>query len=290
MRLLRTYLVRPFNKILSNKSILILILILVLVDRFREFLGIDFEILQTDNLGRLLTGIGLFETFPSDILKLLEVQSTYLAFVLIISLFFLQSLLTVIIVLDLKLIYQNHESGIFSTINSIIVRDVLWYFVFAIVVYIFFTVIWLIFYFIGYLLWKYQEINSSIPVLLIGLLLFPSFYAMLSIGAKMSVININWNEKFSKMLFLLRIKNIVRIYTFYPLRLIIEFGCVSLAFAVSFTLFRDHRLSLIFGIFALLIPLATFRASTFEFFLDLYKSDPIIQQLFREHFAKKTIF
>jgi hypothetical protein len=173
-------------------------------------------------------------------------------------------------------------------LGRIIVGDVLWFFVFAIIVYVLYGLIWLSVYFAGFFLWKFQGVNLSYALVFITALLFPSFYAMLSIGAKIAVVKMTWRDKFDRMLYLLKPNNLLRIYAFYPIRLSIEFGCAALASAIALALFKNRTVMFVFGVTALLIPLATFRASTFEFFLGLYRKDPLIRETFSDYFGMEV--
>lgn len=274
------YVVRPFHLILTNGSILVLILIILLLDRF---VNDSNSVVKLENINQLLNGTWAYEQLPLAIKGLGRTQSILASIITIIA-FFFQSFITVVTMLDLKLIYQNLRKGIIHTFGKLLVKDVLWYFLWITLIYLIFGGIALVFYLPSLWLWERYNINTIIPLSVLAIFLFPGFYSMLSIGGKISVIEMNWREKFNKVFQALRFSSLIKIYAFYPIRLSIEFVSVVLAPALALWLFKNRLIAFITGVVALLIPLATFRASTYEFFLDLYKEDPLINKMFQEHF------
>lgn len=280
------YVIRPLRLILTNGSILILILIILLLDRL---VNDSSSVGKLENIDQLLNGVWVYEQFPLAILGLGGTESIFASLITIVA-FFFQSFITVVTMLDLKLIYQNSRRGIIHTFGKIFAKDVLWYFLWITLIYLIFGGIALFFYLPSLWLWKTYNINTIIPLSLLAIFLFPVFYSMLSIGGKFSVIEMSWREKSNKVIRALRFSNLLKIYAFYSVRLSIEFISVILAPALALWLFNNRFIAFIAGVVALLIPLATFRASTYEFFLDLYKNDPLISKMFEEHFnATKKI-
>lgn len=274
------YVIRPLHLILTNGSILVLILIILLLDRLVNDSG---GVGKLESIDQLLNGKWAYEQLPLAVMGLGGTKSIF-ASLLTIFAFFFQSFITVVTMLDLKLIYQNSRKGIIHTFGKILVKDVLWYFLWITLIYLIFGGIALVFYLPSLWLWKTHNINTIIPLSLLAIFLFPGFYSMLSIGGKISVIEMTWREKFNKVIQALRFSSLIKIYAFYPIRLGIEFVSVILAPALALWLFNNRLIAFIAGVIALLIPLAAFRASTYEFFLDLYKHDPLISKMFEEHF------
>lgn len=275
------YVVKPLRLILSNGSILILILAILLLDHLMNDSGKGIN--SVENIDQLLNGKWAYEQLPLVVTGLSGTGSIFAGLIALV-LFFFQSFLTIITMLDLKLIYQNSRKGILHTFGQIPIRDVLWYFLWITIVYLVSGVIALTFYLPSLWLWKAYGINTIIPLFIIAAFLFPAFYSMLSLGGKISVIQMSWKEKFVKVIQALRLHSLLKIYAFYPIRLGIEFGSVIIVPAITLALFNNRVIAFVAGVIALLIPLATFRASTFEFFLNLYRDDPLIQKNFSDHF------
>jgi hypothetical protein len=279
---LQRFIISPFKRILTNPSIVILVAVVVMLDNFRTNPKLQILDFGFENPLQWLDGTFVYEKLPmllGDALRLYQI------IIILFALSLLQFLLAVVIMTDLRLIYQNRRVGLIDSLYQIKFKDIGWYYVWLVSLYGTLVLIFTLAYISGFLLWKYFQINISFALIIFSILIFPGYYAMLSVGAKIAVIPISWKDRMRYMYRLGTWENIRKIYIFYPIRLLVEFFCL---FMVPFLILQivDNRLMAIgIGSIALLLPLSAFRASTFEFFLDIYKDDPQIREFFSEYYS-----
>ncbi|MCI0557258.1 MAG: hypothetical protein MN733_02095 [Nitrososphaera sp.] len=275
------YLVRPLRLIVSNPSTLLLVAIVLILDRINNDPRISATGLIPMNPSEMLDGAYLYERLPGAL-----AHESRWQWVLLISMAFsvVQFLVAIAIMSDLKLIYQQRRKGLLNSIRQIVFRDVVWYYLWLLMVYAAFGIVAASLYLLGQWLWRSYELNIALLQLVVLCLAFPFYYAMLSVGAKIAVVPVAWRNRLSLMLVLGRIDNLLKIYLFYPIRLAVEFGCLVLVPAITLVIFHNQFLAVAAGMLTLLLPLAAFRASTFEFFLDIYRDNDQIRQVFSEYY------
>ncbi len=282
--LCRKYAVRPLRLVLSNSSILVLILSMLLLSDL--IYKSEAKITLVKSPGQLFKGEWVYNQLPWMIINLSSTTSIF-AVLLVLGLFSLQPLLTIVVMQNLKLIYQNARRSLLNTLHQISISNVLWFFVWLAFLHTIYICIIAVLYLLSLVIWKYYAVNTIILVLLVVVILFPLFRSMLSIGAKIAVIKMTWREKFSKIGKLFEFSKLIKVYIFYSVVLGSEFICVFLAPIMALFLFDNYIAAFSAATIALLVPVAAFRTSAFQFFLHLYQEDTVIQQNFSEYFKRR---
>ena len=280
--LIQKYILFPLRALVANPSILLLVLVVIFLDRINGELqsktGISLEISQLQNADYI------FNQFPEALFKANNLKLVSFGFLLL-TIF--QAIVTVIIMTDLKFIYLGKRTNLQYTLRHINKSDICWFLGWEIIVYLAFGILGSFFYSLSYYVWNIYSLNTTLLLMGSGVMAFPLFYSLLSIGAKIAVVQATWKEKLKRMLYLGKPKNLLRVYIFYPIRLGVEVACFIVIPAFVLALTNNRLVAFIAGTIALLIPLATFRISTFEFFLSLYEHDMLVYTTYQGHFQKQ---
>lgn len=285
-QLLENYLFRPLRLVLTNSSILILVVLVFVLDKLDDLVSQGEKGDLPTASATIMNGEWTFEYIPTFALS--AVKSPIFISIAVLT-FVIQAVLTVAIMVDMKLIYQKRREGIIDSLLQVRRESLVWYLLWLGINYVVFSVIGLIFYLPSLWFWIEWKVNLIVPLLLVALSIFPLSYSLLSIGAKVAVLPLSWQERFRCMAFVLEPSSLKKVYLFYPLRLGIEFMCLILVPMVALAVSSSRLIAFIAGTAALMVPLAVFRASTFEFFLNLFRSMPRVRSFFDTHYSSHEV-
>lgn len=278
VRLIRTYIIRPAKVIIRNSSLLFMIVVLLSLDRYSNTFNLSI------NTNQILSSQWLFGSAP-HLIKYYLRENWKLSFIILIVAGF-KAYLLVIVFSDFKLIYQKERVSLLGTLHSVRQKNVLWCFIWNSFVTITYFGLIMILYFVGLFFWMNFKFSLLIINLAVIIIVFPLFYAMLSIGGKMSVMPFPWAKRFFMMLSIINERRIKKVYTFYILRLFVEAICYFLVPVLLVSYIPNFLLRLMIIIPIILAPLILLRASTYEFFLSLYRDEPDFQLLFKDHYSQ----
>lgn len=275
--IIHKYIVRPFQLIIKNRSVILLVMVVLILDNINniltESLGLSF------NPNNILNGVWVFEYLPTSLLDIFG-QSWFILGTVVLTI--AQTLITVLTMVDLKLTYQYKKHDLRRVLGETKFSYFSWYFAWLVGSYTAYLALIIGVYFLSSLIWFSTRTNTIVVALAFVAFIFPFFYSLLSIGAKISVTSSH--NKFVLMKHILIFEKLKKIYLFYVTRLSIEIITLIIVPIISLHILKSSWLAIPIGIVILVIPLSVFRASTFEFFLYLFKDDKSINLQFYKHF------
>jgi hypothetical protein len=276
------------------KSFFLLIFVLMLLDRaLTKLVKVDRSAVDTSEIKQLTLESAryVFESLPLDMWHLL---TDYRTFIILAGLFLLKQLISLWPSSDMRRMHRS-ERGAFGLLGSLAVirwKQVLWdaiavgsicglYAAWSILGYLFTLLIW-------------QATHTTLALMILGLtvaLFAPLAMAGFSFSSKLAVISHgSFGQKLGLYFKLFHSKQVLwPAWIFFTLRLVVE---------LIFVFILPLIVLLVVDTFWIRISMATLIATpvysylkmiSFKFFLEIYRTFPLVKQEYREYYQKHKI-
>lgn len=238
-----------------------------------SFVAIYNVILQSPGLSYSLSTPGwVFESAPAAIFDLI---SNYAIAILFAVLWFVKIFINIIVSGQMYLASRSKKIDRAFFSPRIITSKVIWYGVCNILLFVFATLIFLTAWALGYYLWIYQNIDTTIFLGIFAALGYPLYVAWSGSASLISVLPVPTGTKTSAMRIVIGPSFSRIVYPFYFLRIGLE---LLLAFVVTVSIVRTVGSSMaahIVGSLVLIAPLLLLRSATFA--RSVYALDTLAQ-------------
>jgi hypothetical protein len=267
------YICKPFRIVLTTLSTLLIVSLIYGLDQ------------ASDHFSRLAvayTPEWLYST-------LLHIVTTTLASVrgltFLVLIYLAKSILIYAVTVDFVRIYRGKIQSLVATMAALRGSSFVWFLAIESCIFALFAVLGTLFYTVGYCLWASARWNTTWYLLALFALLYPAFYASVSMAAFVAALPMDTGRKTGKLIYLMNWQACKKLYLFFSFRASIEIILGIIAPIISFYMISNKLLSTIIATFCVVIPFATLKGSSLEFKLHLYSADGDIRNLFPKHYT-----
>ncbi|TVT61149.1 hypothetical protein FNH05_03480 [Amycolatopsis rhizosphaerae] len=187
---------------------------------------------------------------------------------------------------EMMLIFRNGRARLWEAVRALRPGSVVWLTVVECCTYAVFALAALLAYLPALLAWRAWRVDLTVPLLVVGVLVYPVFYAVTSTTAMMCVLPASARERLRVLRHLTRTRVFWPLYGYYAVRIVVEVLLLGIGPLVLLDLVHSKILASAAIALGVLLPFLLLRGASYALTLELLKADVAIGSVFADHLAR----
>lgn len=198
--------------------------------------------------------------------------------------FFCQIVLDLMVSQQLMKGFRGESTSMRESVKDMKLSSFTWLACVAAMLYAVFIGVALLFYLSAREVWLAYHLYLGLPVLALGVLLYPLFYGLLASAAMISVFPTTGAERRSSFLLFLTPSSLPRLYIFYCGRVLVELALLTVLPFSAIHYLHSRLVAAVAVAVAVLVPVIWIRGASYVFFLEMLKLRSYVRRHFEDYF------